>query len=128
MKFLPLICFALVSCSSTQVMLGPARTPTDPASVRIYSTPPPAYEEIALLKADNRGQFRWTEQGRVEVAMQRLRENAAKLGANGVILRGVASESGAITTGYAANGSFTATTIPTGHLTKVAEGVAVWVK
>jgi hypothetical protein len=129
MKFLPFLCLAFASCTSTHVMLGTARPPTDPNSVRIYNTPPASFEEIALVQSDNRGTSGFTQQGRVNSAMKRLRENAAKLGANGIILKGIEDGGGpTLVNGYSANGTFTATAIPTGHLVKKVSGVALWVK
>lgn len=126
--FLPLIlCFA--SCTSTHVMVGTARPPTDPDSVRIFHTPPAKYEEIALIESDNLGTSGFTQQGRVNSAMKRLRENAASLGANGIILQSVRDAGGGgVTSGYVApNGAYTATTVPTGHLVKKVSGVAIHV-
>ena len=47
----PLLLACLVGgCASTsRVMLGQAYAPTDPAQVRIYTTPPPGSVEIAQL-------------------------------------------------------------------------------
>ena len=110
-------------------MIGTARPATDPASVRIYNTPPPKFEEIAIVQSDNTGTGGFTQQGRVNAAMKRLRENAAKLGANGIILKGIEDGSGAtVISGHGANGAYTATAIPTGHLIKKVSGVAVWVE
>lgn len=67
-------------------MLGNARPATDPARVRIYKTPPPKYEEIALVGADNGGGPPFSANMGYQVAMGRLKENAAAVGANGVIL------------------------------------------
>jgi hypothetical protein len=108
-------------------MIGTARPATDPAAVRIYSTPPAKYEEIALIQSDNTGTSGFTQQGRVNSAMKRLRENAAKLGANGIILKGIEDGGGAtMVGGYSANGVYTGTAIPTGHLIKKVSGIAIW--
>lgn len=126
---LPALCLVLASCTSTHVMVGTARPPTNPDSVRIYHTPPAKYEEIALIESDNVGTSGFTQQGRVNSAMKRLRENAAGLGANGIILQGIRDGGGStVVSGYAApNGAFTATAIPTGHLVKKVSGVAIYV-
>jgi hypothetical protein len=126
---LPIVALAFASCTSTHVMVGTARPPTDPATVRIFHTPPAKYEEIALVQSDNLGTSGFTQQGRVNSAMKRLRENAAKLGANGIILKGIEDGGGAtMVSGYSANGAYTATAIPTGHLIKKVSGVAIWVE
>jgi hypothetical protein len=91
----------LVGCStSSHVMIGPARPPISPDSVRIYSQPPPHYEQIAHLDATSQGSFAITSQQNMDKAISRLKEEAAKLGANGVLLQGVADQqSGSIGTG-----------------------------
>ena len=66
-------------------MIGAAQTPTDPAQVRIFLHPPADYEEIAMVSANSRGSFRWSLQGNTDLALERLKEEAAKLGANGLL-------------------------------------------
>jgi hypothetical protein len=122
---LPLLCAMLASCTTSHVMLGQARPATDPASVRIYNTPPPKYEEIALVNADNLGKASFTEQGRVNDSMERLRERSAELGANGVILKGINDGPNTMMVGSGNNGVFTATSVPS-TIRKVS-GVAIWV-
>jgi hypothetical protein len=81
-------------------MIGPARPPISPDSVRIYSQPPPHDEQIAHLDATSQGSFAITSQQNMDKAISRLKEEAAKLGANGVLLQGVADQqSGSIGTG-----------------------------
>ena len=54
--------------------------------MRIYRTPPQHYQEIAALDAPSGAKFlRGTQQGEAE-AVQRLKEEASKVGANGVLL------------------------------------------
>jgi uncharacterized protein YbjQ (UPF0145 family) len=101
--------------------------PTVPATVRIYNTPPAKHEQIALVQSDNLGTSGFTQQGRVNSAMKRLRENAARFGANGIILKGIEDGGGpTMVSGYSANGVYAATAIPTGHLVKKVSGVAIW--
>src|SRR5690606_6603781 len=84
------IVLATGGCASTsRVMLGQARAPVDPASVQIYSTPPPGSVEIAQLESSSAVGF--GTQGQTDAAIARLKREAAALGANGVILMGVGS-------------------------------------
>lgn len=79
---------ALAGCASTHhVMLGQARPAIDPAQVKVYQVPPKKYEEIARLDASSAVGF--GTQGQINAAIDRLAREAAKLGANGVILLGV---------------------------------------
>ena len=77
----------LAGCAGSSIrLLAPARPAIDPAAVRIYRTPPQHYQEIAALDATSGAKFfRGSQQGEAE-ALQRLKEEAAKVGANGVLL------------------------------------------
>jgi hypothetical protein len=92
---------AVLGCStSSHIMLGTARPPISPDSVRIYTQPPPRYEQIAHIDATSQGSFAITSQQNMDKAIGRLKAEAARLGANGVLLQGVTDQqSGAIGTG-----------------------------
>lgn len=78
----------LAACASThKVMLGAARPAIDPAQVQVYQVAPRRYEEIARLDASSAIGF--GTQGQTNAAIERLRREAAALGANGVLLLGV---------------------------------------
>jgi hypothetical protein len=81
---------ALVGCAapSTHVLTGTARPPISPADVKIYSTPPAVFEEVAVLDANAKSAFGTGGQKSVDLVIERLKIEAAKLGANGVILEG----------------------------------------
>lgn len=91
---------AIAGCATSHVMLGTARPPISPDQVRIYEVPPPRYEQIARLETSSQGSFSFTAQGKTDAVIQRLKTEAAKLGANGVILQGIGDQpSGSIGTG-----------------------------
>lgn len=94
---------ACAACStSSHVLIGSARPPLPPESVRLYLKPPPKYEEIATVSATSQGSLALTGQQNTDKAMQRLKEEAARLGANGVLLQGVQdTQSGSIGAGGA---------------------------
>jgi hypothetical protein len=72
--------------SSSARLVAPARRAIDPAEVRVCWTPPRHYQEIAVLDATSGAKFfHGSAQGEAE-ALQRLKEEAAKVGANGVLL------------------------------------------
>lgn len=86
---IPLL-IALAGCASVnRVMLGPARPAISPDLVKVYQVPPRRYEEIARLDATSGAGF--GTQGQTDAAIDRLAREAAKLGANGVLLLGVES-------------------------------------
>ncbi|MBA2436190.1 MAG: hypothetical protein H0V54_14115 [Chthoniobacterales bacterium] len=77
----------LTGCASSSIhLVGPARPPLNPADVRIYRTPPLHYQEIALLDATSGGRFfHGSPEGEAE-AIARLQVEAARVGANGVLI------------------------------------------
>lgn len=92
-------------------MLGPARPPLSPDQVRIYRSVPLKYQEIATLDASSGARFFHGNEHTDAEAIQRLKEEAAKVGANGVLLTLVGDESsgsigiGVGGSGYASRGS-----------------------
>jgi hypothetical protein len=83
---------ALAACaSSSHVMLGPQRPPISPDQVKVYFEPPPNYERIATLDASS-GAMSFSDQGKTDKAMESLKAEAAKLGANGILLQGVVKQ------------------------------------
>jgi hypothetical protein len=93
---------ALAACTASQsfVLVGTARPPISPAEVKIYSHPPPTFDEIAILNASSNSVFSPGGQSTVDKVIERLKEQAAKLGANGIILEGFSDrETGSLGTG-----------------------------
>jgi hypothetical protein len=86
----------LAGCASSQaVLVGRTRPAISPDQVRIYLRPPEArYEQIANLAASSRGSFAFTAAGKMDKVIERLKGRAAKLGANGILLHGVADQTG----------------------------------
>lgn len=128
--------FLSVGCaSSSSRLIGPARPPISPDQVRIYQAPPARYEQIATLDASSAARFFHGSQGTDAEAIQRLKEEAAKVGANGVLLTLVGDEpsgsfgigvgGGGLTSRHSAVGgeaSGAAPIVKTG-----AHGIAIWV-
>jgi hypothetical protein len=74
-------------CAGTsRQMIGPARAAIAPESVRIYHARPPGAVDIAHL--DARSAMGFGTQGQRDAVVARLQREAAKLGANGVLLLG----------------------------------------
>jgi hypothetical protein len=96
-----LAALSLVGCVSSHVMIGQARPPISADQVKIFWHPPEHYDEIALLDTSSRASMSITAQGKTDVVIARLKEEAAKLGANGVLLQGVGDQSaGSVSSGY----------------------------
>lgn len=97
----PLLTTLLVTaCATSHVMIGKARAPIAVQQVQIYTRPPSHFEEIAQLSTSSQGSFAFTAQGKSDAVINRLKAEAAKLGANGVILQGIGDQpSGSVGTG-----------------------------
>jgi len=97
-------CALLTACTapSTHVLTGTARAPLSPDQVRIYTQPPPVFEDVAMLNASSGSALGSSAGGQaaIDQVIERLKLEAAKLGANGVILQGFSDrQTGAIGTG-----------------------------
>lgn len=78
----------LAACATSHVLTGTPRPPIDPAQVRLYYGPPAGgYEEIALLETSS-GAFTYGEQNKTDAVLAKLRREAARLGANGILFQG----------------------------------------
>ncbi|KFA97232.1 hypothetical protein [Vibrio sp. ER1A] len=76
---------ALTGCASgSAILVGEAREPIAPEKVRLYLQTPESYETIALVNASSDAGF--TKQDSIDYAIEELKKQAAKLGANGVLL------------------------------------------
>jgi hypothetical protein len=95
------VAFLTACAPSTHVLIGRARPPLTPDQVTMYSRPPATpFEEIATLDASSKSAFGTGGQRSVDKVVERLKIEAAKLGANGVILEGFSdAETGSIGTG-----------------------------
>jgi len=138
-EFRPL-CIAVLACAlagcstSSHVLVGKPRPPIPPESVQVYLQLPPKYEQIATIDATSQGSLALTSQQNMDKAISRLKAEAAKLGANGIVLRGVQdTQSGSIGAGGggANYGGHSATGVGVGGAfaltSKVAQGLAIYV-
>ncbi|MDF2178380.1 hypothetical protein P2G88_08960 [Aliiglaciecola sp. CAU 1673] len=79
---------ALSGCAtSSHVLTGEARAPIDPDEVMVYRNAPADYQEIARLKATSKFSWSLTEKDKINKAIERMKMEAAALGANGVLLQ-----------------------------------------
>lgn len=70
-------------------MTGQQRPPIPVKSVKIYDKAPENYEVIGIVRSH--ADTGWTQQAITDSAMFELREQAAKIGANGVIFTSAGS-------------------------------------
>jgi hypothetical protein len=94
----------LAACATSSMVTGRVRPPIDPAQVRIYNVPPPGgFEEIAQLETQS-GALVYGEQNKLNSVLSHLRQEAAKLGANGVLLVGTENGQGGGNTSVGVSG------------------------
>lgn len=100
------VMLASTGCASTaSVMLAQPRPAIAVEQVRVYYSPPPGrYEEIALLETSSGG-FTYGQQNKMNSVIGKLRAEAAKLGANGVLLQGTAHDFSGSNVGVGVGGS-----------------------
>jgi len=77
------------ACASTApVLVGKAHPPIAVDQVVIYSHPPVRFEDVASLTASSKSAFAPGGPNEVDRVVDRLKQQAASLGANGLILEG----------------------------------------
>ncbi len=119
------ICFIililLIGCASgSTIVTGTPRTPIDPNSVKLYVQEPVNYEVIGLVEASS--DSGWTAQESQDYAIDELKNQAAKIGANGVLLNTTGSKTSTMV-GTTTGGIFYAVPIEA----KTVSGVAIFV-
>jgi hypothetical protein len=82
---------SLGACVTSQVLIGEARAPILPDQVQLCLEPPrSAYQEIAIIDASSKYSWAFSAGAKSEVVVRRLKEAAAMLGANGILLQDIA--------------------------------------
>ncbi len=126
--------FAIGGCAvtdETSLIVGKIRTPTTADQVKLYTKPPAKYEDIAIVSADAAHAF-MSKQDLMNTSIANLKQEAAKVGANGVLLDGVGDfyvgSSGVVVVPFAQRGApFIATGAMNAQTGKKASGMAIFV-
>lgn len=80
-------------CSTTTyVLVGSRRPPISSDEVIVYGRPPAAFEEVAILDANTKQSWTFSEQSQLDLVIERLKKIAASLGANGILFQGASNE------------------------------------
>lgn len=126
LSLISLVAFGLVACGTdgTSVLTGQSRPSTDPSQVVLYLTPPAKYETIGLVTAKS-GKH-GSDQGKMNDAVQKLKEEAAEVGANGVVIQGT-GESTSSTTGVVVQAGDVPFIFSTQHHRETINGTAIFV-
>jgi hypothetical protein len=128
------IASSLAACASSHVLVGTQRPAISPDQVKIYLHPPASYEEVAIVDASSRESFAVTDQQKMNRVIARMKEEAAGLGANGLLLEGVGDmQAGTVGTGFGsatANGNSAYSTgfgLSADVFQKTGKGMAIYV-
>ena len=78
---------ALAGCVSSHVLVGNPRPPISPNQVHVYLQPPAQSLQIALLQTSSRAAFAIGAQAQTDRVIERLKNEAASVGANGIVLQ-----------------------------------------
>jgi len=85
----PVACWLICGCAPAKPLLvGPARAPIAVEQVVIYQQPPANSSDVAILKATSHSAFSPGGPAATDTVVQRLKLQAAQLGANGLVLQG----------------------------------------
>ncbi len=126
MKILNLIAsfafsITLLGCASgSHIIIGKVRPAINKKEVRLYLKPPKEYEIIGIVEASSGVKF--SSQAAQDRAIAELKLQAAKIGANGVLISSTDNKSGG-TTGFYSNGVYYASP----NKMKTAQGKAIFV-
>ena len=91
MRYLVLI-LLFISCHPvSHIVVGKKREATNPTDVKVYLDYPESYEKIALVDAGSNFSFKdpvilFAWQSKMNKALERLKIEAASLGANGILI------------------------------------------
>ena len=91
MRYLILI-LLLINCHPvSHIVVGNKREATSPTDVKVYLDFPESYEKIALVDAGSNFSFKdpvilFAWQSKMNKALERLKVEAASLGANGILI------------------------------------------
>lgn len=89
---------ACATATGSSIVTGTVRPGTHAEDVKLYLEEPKQYKVIGLVEASS--DAGWTEQGSQDYAVGELKKQAAKLGANGVLLVSTGEDTSTIIGGY----------------------------
>ncbi|MDR1199618.1 MAG: hypothetical protein LBK94_11535 [Prevotellaceae bacterium] len=111
----------ILSCATgSTIVTGTVRPAINPTEVKIYLEPPFQYEVIGIVESSSDVEF--SSQSAQDRAINKLKKQAAKIGANGIILTNVATQPTG-SAGFYSGGFFYADN----EEKKVAQGRAIYV-
>lgn len=102
----------LTGCATgTHIITGTKRPPLKPEQVVLYQTPPAKFEIVGIVNSTSPGRF----QRNMDAAVDKLKKQAAKIGANGIIIgfanQGSESVSAGFGSGFGGGTAFSGSTV-----------------
>lgn len=93
--FISLVLFSCATAEGSALVIGQQREEINFEAVRLYNDAPENYEIIGIVSAESA--YSGSKQTDLNYAIEELKKQAAKIGANGIIIEALGSEiSGAI--------------------------------
>src|SRR5215813_10744746 len=77
---------SICGCATRPIIVGQLRPPISPEAVHVYRVPPRHFERIAIINSSAGTSWIFPDRPSMELGISRLREQAAALGANGILL------------------------------------------
>jgi hypothetical protein len=94
LSIIPIVCLLASYALASTIMVGEPRPPTNPANVKVFMEPPRKFDRIAIIRKGSSGAWAFSDQGQVDEAIAKIRVEAAKVGANGILLQVIEDHSG----------------------------------
>lgn len=115
--------FLVAACASGSALVTGVQRPSleDHNQVVVLREMPEGAEEIAIVRASS--DSGWTEQGSLDYAIDELKRQAAKVGANAVVITARDSETSVVGVPVYGGGTSVSSSVA-----QVVEGLAVWVE
>ena len=98
LKFKILILLSLFGCYPvSHIIIGEVKSPINVSDVKVYFDFPKNYEKIAIVEASSNfalkdPSFDFTHQNKTDKALTRLKEEAASMGANGLVINDLSTK------------------------------------
>lgn len=89
------LCMGLSGCviqRGMHVRTGEYRQPSDAQSIRVYGQEPSSYKVLGMVRGEGSHAF-VSDQHRMDKAIERMKKEAAALGANGVLIQYAGNQS-----------------------------------
>jgi hypothetical protein len=120
--------------SPSRVLVGVARAPIPVEQVVVYDQPPPNSVDVAILNASSHSVFSPGGPSATDKVIQRLKLQAAQLGANGLVLQGFSDKvTGSLGTGVGSDSYSRSSSVSVGAgasmgiFKKTGEALAIYV-